>query len=111
MTRLSERNQGILGRYVYDMAKVISEIERVLAPGGRAVFVIGNSKIRGVFINNSDLFVYLGGISGLKTTSIVRRELLCKRRYLPPPKSKKSGVALSSRIDEEVVITLEKPFT
>jgi DNA modification methylase len=51
--RLSKRNAGMLRGYVRDMRAVLSETKRVLRPGGKAVFVVGNCNLRETFVQNS----------------------------------------------------------
>src|SRR5579872_1683699 len=50
---LSSRDNALLARYVWDMGQALAEVSRVLRRGGRAVYVVGDSKSRGTFIRNS----------------------------------------------------------
>jgi DNA modification methylase len=102
---LTERTKGILLKYAYDMNAVMAEIKRVLTKDGRAVFVIGDSTIRGVFVKNSKLIKYLATEYSLSLQSATRRRLPERHRYLPPPNHKKSGMELQRRIREEVILT------
>ncbi len=103
---LSARCRNILERYVTDMRGVVREIARVLAPGGRATFVVGNSTRLGVFVRNSHAVRLLGQRNGLSVLSARSRVLPSNRRYLPPP-SRGMG-AIRNRMRTEVVLTLEK---
>lgn len=103
--KLSERVKRILLKYADDMYAVIYEIRRVLAENGSAVFVIGDSTVRGVFVRNSELIKYLATENGFSLQSSTRRRLAEKRRYLPPPNHKKSGTELQRRMREEVILT------
>lgn len=105
LSGLSSRHQGILERYLHDMNLVLQEVSRVLRPTGRAVFVIGDSTLRGTFIRNSNALRILGEQAGLISTHQVTRELPPNRRYLPPPSLKKAGSNLQSRMRTEVVLT------
>jgi len=105
---LPKRSRGILALYAHDMNLVLAEITRVLKRGGEAVVVVGNSTIRGVFIENSRALVYLAHANGLRLNSTRRRRLPENRRYLPPPERKGSGDLLRSRMKEEVVLTFTK---
>ena len=96
----------MLARYVHDMDRVIGEIARVLVPTGRAIFVIGDCTMRGVFVSNSTVFRKLGEEHGLKVVSTKRRPLPDNRRYLPPPSHDLSGKRLQNRVREEIVLTL-----
>ena len=103
--KLTGRVKRILLKYADDMCAVISEIKRVLGHNGRAVFVVGDSTVRGVFVRNSKLIRDLASEHGLSLVSAVRRRLPEKHRYLPPPNHKKSGRQLQRRMREEVILT------
>lgn len=104
---LDGRRKKMLTRYVKDMCLVMGEIRRVLKPGGRAVMVIGDSSISGVFIKNSNALISLGKKSALKLVSKKNRPLPDNRRYLPPPNAESSGAALRSRMKSEVILTFQ----
>ena len=105
---LLPRNQKMIARYVKDMDLVISEISRVLKPGGKAVIVIGNSRIKGVYIKNSNAIIALGKKNKLRIEKSISREIPEQRRYLPAPTFSTSGRALKKRMREEVIITFRK---
>jgi hypothetical protein len=105
-TKLSHRHQDMLKRYATDMRAVIREIARVLVPGGRATFVVGNSTLRGVFIKNSRAISLIGPKYGLNLLSSWTRKLPSNRRYLPPPSV--GCTDIQNRMRTEVVITLIK---
>jgi DNA modification methylase len=107
---LSERNEAILARYVCDIGSVIAESARVLVPGGRAVYVIGENTVRGTYIRNSLLVRKLAEAAGLNLCKRQTRELPSNRRYLPPPSSDNSSAAIESRMRREVILTFEKPL-
>lgn len=106
---LPSRQQSILTRYVLDMRAVMAEISRVLVPEGRAVLVVGDSTLRGVFIRNSEAIKRLGKKSGLVLQSVRRRPIEDRRRYLPPPASDGAGKQLQARMREEVIVSFRKP--
>lgn len=101
---LDNRCLGMVRRYVWDMDKVMKECARVLKLKGRAVFVVGNSAIRGVFIKNSEAFIRLADSNGLSLVSRSTRPIETKRRYLPPPESKRAGGRMQGRMREEVIL-------
>ena len=105
---LPTRAQAMLIQYFLDMDRVLAEICRILKTSGKAVIVVGNSTIRGIFINNSKMLTRLAQTNGLQLTSARRRELQESRRYLPPPRLKRSGTALRSRMNEEVILAFRK---
>jgi hypothetical protein len=90
------------------MDRVLSEIARVLKHDGEAIFVVGDSTLGGVYIRNSRALALLGTRNGLRLESTRRRPLVENRRYLPPPGRRASGVLLSSRMREEVVLVFSK---
>jgi SAM-dependent methyltransferase len=105
-TELASRERGMLVRFLEDMRKVLQEVQRVLKPNGRAVFVVGNCTVRGAFVANSAGIKSLAGSAGLRARNEVTRELPPNRRYLPPPEHKNAGDGLAQRLREEVVLTL-----
>jgi len=101
---LDERYRGMIMRYLNDMSNVLSECRRVLKDSGQALFVIGNSAIRGVRIKNSEALIRLAQKGGFKLSSRTSRPLPESRRYLPPPSSKKAGQRMQNRMREEVIL-------
>jgi DNA modification methylase len=105
---LSKRNTGMLRRYVRDMRRVLSETKRVLHPGGKAVFVVGNCNVRETFVQNSKCVQGLAKELGLSVERERIRPLPDNRRYLPPPQSRGACGSLRKRMREEVILTLIK---
>jgi SAM-dependent methyltransferase len=106
---LSNRNHALLARYVWDMGKALSETARVLRRGGRAVYVVGDSTIRGTFVRNSMVVTAVAQRHGLSLISRKSRSLPANRRYLPAPKRGRSSAAMDTRMRREVVISFAKP--
>jgi SAM-dependent methyltransferase len=105
---LSDRHQAVLARYVWDMGQALAEVSRVLRKGGRAVYVVGDSTVRGTFIRNSAIVHAVAEEHGLKLQSRHARALPANRRYLPPPKRKGSNDTLDARMRREVVLVFDK---
>ncbi len=105
---LPERQKRLLARYVGDMNKTIGELHRVLVPCGRAVLVVGDCTMRGVYVRNSRALAYLSEHHGLEVVRRRRRKLPPNRRYLPPPSSHESGPMLQNRLRTEVLLDLVK---
>ena len=103
--KLPPRIVGVLKKYVNDMDSVLGEISRVLNIRGQAVLVVGDSTIKGTFIQNSKAVTLLGIRHGLTPLSVSRRKLQDHRRYLPPPTSLSAGSQLQGRMREEVIMT------
>jgi hypothetical protein len=102
---LSTRHQGMIDRYVTDMHAMVSEVARVLKPKAQATFVMGNSCLKGVYIENSKALAKAGAKVGLEIVSQHERDLPAGSRYLPTPASG----ALSKRMRKEVILTFVKP--
>jgi len=105
----SPRVTRMFCRYVEDMDRVMTEVARVLVPKGQALIVVGDSTLRGVFVENSRAIASLGQTRGLDLVSSATRELPAGRRYLPPPGQKGTGAALEARMRTEVVLKFRKP--
>jgi SAM-dependent methyltransferase len=105
--QLPSRMNGILHRYIQDMELAINEVRRILRPGGRAVYVVGENTIRGTYIPTGNLLKLIGLRARLKLVSRTTRVLPANRRYLPPPGTR--GGALDGRMRREVVLTFENP--
>lgn len=106
---LSDRNRAIMARYITDMDRAVAEVARVLRPGGRAVYVVGDSTVRGTFVRNSTAVASLARRHGLSLISRQSRSLPPNRRYLPPPTSDKASPTLSARMRREVVMVFSQP--
>lgn len=106
--QLPHREQGIFRRYVLDLLAMISEINRVLRPGGKAVLVVGNSCLRGVFVENSRAVTAAAVRLGLTPTARYERDLPANRRYLPPPTTTEAS-GLGKRMRTESVLSFSKP--
>jgi len=103
VAELPLRVQSMVLRYRNDLAAIMSEIARVLVPHGRAFFVIGNSMIRGVFLDNAELLQRAARDMGLRLVGEAVRELPPSNRYLPPPGADAGD--LSRRMRQEVILS------
>ena len=109
--KLSSRDHAILARYVWDMGQALAEVSRVLKLGGRAVYVVGDSTVRGTFIRNSSVVAGVAAIHGLLLQRRRKRTLPANRRYLPPPRSGAANESLDARMRREVVLEFTKSAT
>ena len=94
---------GVIERYANDMCAISSEIHRVLRCGALAVLVVGNSTVRGNYIENDKLAQIACERAGLVLTNRIEREIPESSRYLPL-----HGKSLEKRMRAEVVLTFEK---
>lgn len=102
ITKLPERQQLMLTKYLQDMDEVFGEFRRVLAPGGRVILVVGDTAVHGVRMRNSVGLIMLAERHGLTSLKHTRRPLPANRRYLPPPAATQAD--LKSRMRTEVVL-------
>jgi SAM-dependent methyltransferase len=107
--KLASRDRGVLARYVLDMGAALAEVSRVLKAGGRAVYVVGDSTVRGVFIRNSEIVKAVAERNGLRLQERRSRALPANRRYLPPPKKGADSSTIDGRMRREVVLAFNKP--
>lgn len=105
---LTTRDQATLATYAWDMGLAVAEVARVLRTGGRAVYVVGDSTIRGTFIRNSAIVTALAEKHGLLLHSRETRDLPDNRRYMPPPKRSVSNATMDLRMRREVVLVFNK---
>lgn len=101
---LPRRQQRMIERYILDLHAMLSEIRRVLRPDGRAVFVLGDSCIKGVFVRNSSALAALAQRLGFHQIHRQERLLPPARRYLPPPAAT-DDIGLGRRMRAEIVLT------
>ncbi|HET6202801.1 MAG TPA: hypothetical protein VFI25_08375 [Planctomycetota bacterium] len=107
--QLAAREHAVLARYTNDIRHTLSEVARVLTPGGRAVYVVGENTIRGTYVRNSLIITMAATLSGLKLRDRRTRALPSERRYLPPPSGRKHLLPFNARVRREVVLSFEKP--
>jgi DNA modification methylase len=103
---LPTRQQRLVDRYLCDLLLLYREQARVLRPGGRAVTVIGNSAVRGIFLRNDAAAIVAAERCGLQLESHYERPLPSGRRYLPPPD--RGGDSLNLRMRTENVLKFSK---
>ncbi|MBA3551161.1 hypothetical protein H0W32_03060, partial [Patescibacteria group bacterium] len=102
-----KREHRIIERYISDLNAMLIETHRVLKPGGMAVFVIGNSCLKEVFIWNSRILSSILAHLGFKHESHYSRTLPASRRYLPPP-SLAGTNNFERRMRKEVILTYRR---
>ena len=75
--------------FFIDMQEVFNKSFRILKPGGRCCYVIGNTKLRGVEILNAEAFAESLQYSGFKLDRLIKREIPLK--ILPQKRDEKTG--------------------
>lgn len=104
ISKLGSRDISILRRYILDLHESVREVSRVLVPEGEAVYVVGDSTMKGTFIRNSNIVQHVAQLNGLQLLRRTTRTLPLNRRYLPPPGANQAGPQMESRMRKEVVL-------
>jgi len=82
---LPRASQRLVARYISDLASVLREIQRILAPNGTVIIVVADAIIRAVRVSLAILVQELASAAGLDCVSHTEREIPAASRYLPPP--------------------------
>jgi DNA modification methylase len=106
---LGRHDEAVLIRYIGDMRRAMGEVARVLAPGGKAVYVIGENTVRGTYIRTSHIISAIAKLCGLRIEYRRVRALPANRRYLPPPSPGPNSDSMDARMRREVVLAFAKP--
>ena len=80
--------------FFIDIENVFKESYRILKPGGRCCFVIGNTKLKGVNVLNAEVFSESLQYAGFKFDNLIKREIPSK--ILPQKRDEKTGKFASS---------------
>ena len=92
VSRMSEISPSVsrqIEAFFADMQSVFEEIQRILKPGSRCCFVIGNTKLRGVPILNAEIFAELMTSASIPVERVIKREIPSK--ILPQHRDEKTG--------------------
>ncbi|WFF30898.1 hypothetical protein FAM19024_000063 [Propionibacterium freudenreichii] len=96
-----------ISRYAHDLTRFSRELSRVCKPGAKVATVIGNSTLRGNYIENDMLVRLSYENSGFRVVDRSERDLPENRRYLPVKTVDKTS-SMAKRMRTEVVLTVEK---
>lgn len=105
---LATRDHALLVRYARDMERALAETARILKPSGRAIYVVGDSRIRGTFVRNSRIVTIAAEQHGLTLQAHTSRAIPPNRRYMPPPKRGGAPASMDGRMRREVVLVFQK---
>lgn len=103
-SKLGGREKRMFDRYTLDLYVMMGEISRVLKRGGKAVLVVGNSCLKGVFIKNTQAVKSTAEVHGLNLIEELERNLPMNLRYLPTS----DGSALAKRMRTETIMYFAK---
>lgn len=107
LKKLPQQKQSMIKRYALDMYGVVEESARVLEKQGKATFVVGNSCINEVFVENTLIVRNSCQMAGLTLVNQKEREIPQNKRYLPSP-SYKNVSNFKSRMRTESVMRFSK---
>jgi hypothetical protein len=94
-------------RYAHDLTRFSRELSRVCKSNAEVVTVVGNSTLRGNYIQNDMLVRLAYESSGFRIVERCERALPENRRYLPVRTTNKTS-SMAKRMRTEVVLTVEK---
>ena len=104
MVPKSRKKAKEIEAFFVDMQEVFDESFRILKPGGRCCYVIGNTKLKGVDILNAEAFAESLQESGFKLDKLIKREIPLK--ILPQKRDEKTGrFASKDKADSEAYPT------
>lgn len=103
---LNVKQQNMFKRYVSDIYEMMNEVARVLKKDGKAILVVGNSCLKGVFIKNTDAVISAAKANGLSLniSETHEREIPENHRYLPI----NTAAHLAKRMRTETVLSFTK---
>jgi hypothetical protein len=99
--------KNMVYRYALDMESIVMESARVLRKNRNATFVIGNSSLKGVYIDNTVIAEEAALKHGLRLVDSKAREIPQNKRYLPPP-TNAGNTGLNARMRTETIMTFKK---
>ena len=89
---LSKKSMHIardVAQYFNDMNLVAKEMARILAPGGHACIVMGNTKIKEVQIKSAEVFYEFLQQEGLNKVKVIKRSI--PHKLMPTLRDKETG--------------------
>lgn len=95
-------------RYAHDITLFSRELHRVCRQGAEVVTVIGNSTLRGNYIQNDVLVRQAYEGAGFSVRERTERELPESKRYLPV-RTSNAASSMAKRMRTEVVLTVRRP--
>jgi hypothetical protein len=82
-SKLPKRQRDIVLKYFLDANEFLNAMRSAIVPGGKLITVLGNSNLRGCFVENLALYRNLATRHGFVLNYVGERPLLPSRRYLP----------------------------
>jgi len=104
---LPQNIKTMIMRYAIDINGFIKEAARVVRQDGQVVYVVGNSRIKGILVENTEIIKSVAERHGLHLASVSERDIPASSRYLPPPKEG-GNAPLQKRMGVETVLSFKK---
>ncbi|HEU0291674.1 MAG TPA: hypothetical protein VFR47_03010 [Anaerolineales bacterium] len=99
--------EGLRRNTIQVLGLLGSTKEKTEQKDGRAIFVIGDSTVGGVFLRNSEALIHLAQRNRFILLSKKTRPVAENRRYLPPPNAEAAGSKMQNRMREEVILKFQ----
>lgn len=113
MSEKSKKMAKEIEAFFIDMEEVFDESFRILKPGSRCCYVIGDTRLKGVDILNAEVFVESLQYSGFELDRIIKREI--RSKILPQKRDSINGKFTDihnrnslSVYNEEYILVLKK---
>ena len=106
---LRDKNASLAGKaavYFTDMNKVFTEFDRILRPGGCACIVIGDTELRGVSIQNTQVFMEQLKNLGFTVSDVIKRQVISK--CIPATRDSKTGKFSSVKASDKMAYPTEQ---
>lgn len=100
LTGLPKRESKMIERYAIDAYRLLRRFRSVLRDEGKLVLVLGDSNLRGCYIENSSIYDVAARSLGFEKISERRRPIPIQNRYLPIVSKNNS---LENRMRHEVI--------
>jgi tRNA G10 N-methylase Trm11 len=102
------RRRPMIRRYLLDMKSALTESNRVLKPGGRALYVVGPSILSRREYDAGNVLGILARSERFRVVAQGRRDISAANRSLPPPRRTSRGQSIHHRMTCELYVLLVK---
>ncbi len=108
IAQVDAKKARVLHRYFTEMRRVLHEVARVLMPGGAAVFVVGDSTMRGHSTHTPEALAAIGEQVGLRHVRTGVRTLDRDRRMMPARRGPAQS-QIEQRMHREYLVGFVRP--
>lgn len=110
IAQVDQKKSLVIHRYYSEMTRTLREVFRVLKHGKSAIFVVGNSNIRGISSDTHVCLAEIGEMIGFEVPKIGERNLDRNRRMMPASAKVNENSQIQKRMHKEYVIGFYKPY-